>query len=527
MARHAPRDTKSRRAIAARHYALRSVRPSPARAEAPVPEAWLPLGDLRNLPELDVVIVPAALVDADAVAPAVEARHAPAPGAEPEDRTSAVERIEPAFTGHVDLAELPDLPDLPAWESAPAVQAWDRRSRRAAERRARTKRRRTRLAIAAGLVLVVGTIVWRLLLPTSHPVEINVDGQRIRTDAGGADTVGDALAHAEIWVGPFDRVQPALGAPIPPRGAISLQRAHPVELDIDGKQQSVWTTATTLSGLRAELKIDPALVALGVPSTPKLDPAVPIVLRSSRPVTVVVDGQTLGLSTTALTVREFLNNNAITLDGNDQVTPGLDQPVPVNGTITVVRMDAGQRMETQPVPYATVQRTDPTLPKGQYRVMQEGVNGSAQITYQQTIRDGRVVAERVVSTVVTVAAKPKIVAVGAKATVPPSGSGSGTSGTGSAAPAGPAPAAAQPSGTGHSESGGATWYQITAGTCAHKTIPMGTVVTVTNTQNGRSTTCVVADRGPFAAGRIIDLSPDTFDKIANRSQGVVPVTLSW
>jgi uncharacterized protein YabE (DUF348 family) len=509
MARHALRDTKSRRAIAARHYALRSVRPSPARAQAPVPEAWLPLADLRNLPELDVIIVPADLVAADIAAAVITA---PAPTVEPEERTSAVERVEPAFVGFV------ELPELPVWAgAAPAVRASDRRGRRAAERRARTKRRRTRLAIVAGLILVVGAILWKLLLPTHHEVDINVDGQRIRTDsADSADTVGDALAKAEVWVGPFDRVQPSLDASIPARGVIEVQRAHAVVLDTDGQQQAVWTTATTLAGLRAALKIDPALVALGVQSTLTFDPAAPVVFRSSRPVTLIVDGSTQPMATTALRVGELLGDNGIVLGAEDVVTPAPDQPVPVNGAVTVTRVAAGQRSEPRVVPYSTQKKPDPTLAKGQTRVLQDGVNGSAQVLYEQTLRDGRVASERVVSVTVTVPAKPKVVAVGTKASVVAAATATTRS-----------PSIAQPSGTGHTESGGATWYATAAGTCAHKTIPRGTVVTVTNTENGRSTTCVVADSGPYAAGRIIDLSPDTFDKIASRSQGVVPVTLTW
>ncbi len=508
MARHALRDSKSRRAVAARHYALRSVRPSPARAQAPVPEAWLPLADLHKLPDLDVIIVPADVV----AAAAPEARAvttAPAPVIEPEERTSAVERVEPALVGFV------ELPELPTWAgAAPAVRASDRRGRRAAERRARTKRRRTRLTIIAGLVLIVGAILWKLLLPTHHEVDINVDGQRIRT--GSADTVGDALANAEIWVGPFDRVQPSLDASIPARGLIEVQRAHPVMLDIDGKQQAVWTTATTLAALRAELKVDPALVAIGAASTPNLDPTAPVVFRSSRPVTVVADGGTQPMATTALTTGELLSDNGIVLGAQDQVSPAADQPVPVGGTVTVVRVAAGQRSEPRVIAYSTQQKLDPTLAKGQYRVLQDGVNGSETVTYQQTIRDGQVVAETPIGTTVTLAAKPKIVAVGTRASVV------------AAAPATTrAPSIAAVSGTGHTESGQATYYATAPGTCAHKTIAMGTVVTVTNTANGRSTTCVVADRGPYAAGRIIDLSPDTFDKIASRSQGVASVTLTW
>lgn len=44
-------------------------------------------------------------------------------------------------------------------------------------------------------------------------------------------------------------------------------------------------------------------------------------------------------------------------------------------------------------------------------------------------------------------------------------------------------------------------------TAAHRTLPFGTRVTVTNRQNGRTAVVRINDRGPFVHGRVIDLSP--------------------
>ncbi len=49
-------------------------------------------------------------------------------------------------------------------------------------------------------------------------------------------------------------------------------------------------------------------------------------------------------------------------------------------------------------------------------------------------------------------------------------------------------------------------YSMYAHTAAHKTLPMNTIVRVTNKENGKSTIVRINDRGPFVAGRIIDLS---------------------
>lgn len=90
--------------------------------------------------------------------------------------------------------------------------------------------------------------------------------------------------------------------------------------------------------------------------------------------------------------------------------------------------------------------------------------------------------------------------------------------------AAPAPA---PAPSGNTESGKASWYDHQPGICAHKTLPFGTVVTVTNTANGKRTTCTVGDRGPYVAGWVIDLNPREFEQLAPRSAGVISVRLDW
>ncbi len=49
--------------------------------------------------------------------------------------------------------------------------------------------------------------------------------------------------------------------------------------------------------------------------------------------------------------------------------------------------------------------------------------------------------------------------------------------------------------------------QPSALTAAHRTLPFGTLVRVTNNGNGRSVVVRINDRGPFVAGRVIDLTP--------------------
>lgn len=89
-------------------------------------------------------------------------------------------------------------------------------------------------------------------------------------------------------------------------------------------------------------------------------------------------------------------------------------------------------------------------------------------------------------------------------------------------------------------SGEASWYgpgfngQTTANgevfnqnelTAAHPNLPFGTKVKVTNMNNGRSVVVRINDRGPYAAGRVIDLSAAAAQVLGVVSTGVAPVQL--
>ena len=60
---------------------------------------------------------------------------------------------------------------------------------------------------------------------------------------------------------------------------------------------------------------------------------------------------------------------------------------------------------------------------------------------------------------------------------------------------------------------------------AHKTLPMGSRIKVINLDNGRSAVVTIVDRGPFCAGRIIDVSTFVAGVLGFRVAGVAHVKL--
>ena len=86
--------------------------------------------------------------------------------------------------------------------------------------------------------------------------------------------------------------------------------------------------------------------------------------------------------------------------------------------------------------------------------------------------------------------------------------------------------------------GGASWYALTsktasgermnpaAMTAAHRTLPFGTRIRVTNQRNGRSVMVRINDRGPFVRGRVIDLSRAAAHELGFVRSGHTPICIS-
>ena len=107
------------------------------------------------------------------------------------------------------------------------------------------------------------------------------------------------------------------------------------------------------------------------------------------------------------------------------------------------------------------------------------------------------------------------------------------------------PAASPPSprgpSTGWTEVGVASWYghpyhgrptasgeiyDMDAPTGAHPTLPFGTRLRVENLDNGRSTTLTINDRGPFAKGRILDVSRRVAEELGMLGPGTARVRIT-
>lgn len=509
------------------------MRPSPARIEAPEPDAWLPIlhvtGELEALDlsgEIELLHLEEGYADLDreladleagfwSTAPASleeavarVARHAPLEAEPPTGPVPGLDFVAPAATRSQEPAG-----GSPEGAVVAQPQAARIRHRTELVARRRTARLQHRIVGTALVVAILGAFaaVAPSLLGAAAPqrdVSVTIDGRTVSLTTRAA-TVGDLLAAHQVRLAPGDRAIPSLRAPLSEGLSIRVLRAFPVDVDVAGATRTVRTTQHTIAALRHELGLSPALVL--APRPTRLRAGVTLVFRMRYDVTLDVDGKAVAVRrSTALDVAALLTARHVALGARDEVTPPLATRLANGMAIKVFRLADGQVAERSEVPFTVQTRDDPSLAKGVQRLLQAGKKGEQRALYFVTTSNGAVVQKQLLGTELLVPPTPEVWVKGTKPPAPSAGSG-------------PGPAAGPPR-----ASGLATWYGAASGTCAHLTLAMGTTVTLTNRATGATARCRVADRGPQAStGRVIDLAPDVFRRLAPLGQGVVSVDLSW
>ncbi|MCL6638423.1 MAG: ubiquitin-like domain-containing protein [Firmicutes bacterium] len=187
----------------------------------------------------------------------------------------------------------------------------------------------------------------------------------------------------------------------------------PVVLAVDGKEVKVRTFARTVGGFLQAQKLivsDKDEIIPGV-ETP-LRSGMTVTVNHALPVSVAVDGRNLSLYTRRRTVGEFLDEYGITPGPEDEVEPGLNEPVTAGMAVHVARVRTETAYLEAPVQYRVVNRYTTKLPSGATRVAREGSEGVERQTWLVTYRDGQEAGRKMVDREVIVEPVDKIMMVG-------------------------------------------------------------------------------------------------------------------
>lgn len=282
-------------------------------------------------------------------------------------------------------------------------------------------------AQAAVLTAVVGGTVAFANQDTD--VDLTVDGKTALVSED-ADTVGELLAARGIRLGSRDVVAPSPAAKIEDGDDVVVRYARQLEVSVDGKKQTFWTT---------ELTVDAALRAVGIRadgarlsasrSLPLGRQGLALVVTTPKQVTVVADGKRAKVTTTAPTVGDLLTEQGLTLRADDTLSVLQSTPTVKGLVVALTRIDKKTVTKTEKVSYATTSVKSAKLFKGEKKVVTEGEQGSRKATYAVTLADGKVVSKKLVTATVTKKPVTQVVQVGTKARPVASSGGGGGGGS--------------------------------------------------------------------------------------------------
>ncbi|CAN5804720.1 MAG: transglycosylase family protein [Geodermatophilaceae bacterium] len=274
--------------------------------------------------------------------------------------------------------------------------------------------RRSLQLILFGIVLtglVAGSVAWASF---SKTVTVTVDGVASQVSTR-ADTVGDVLADADLSVAEHDTLAPAADEAVSDGGEILLNRGRLLTLTVDGVEREVWVTARSVDDALDMLGFRASDIYVSASRSERLPlSGLALDVRMPKSVTILVDGQTRTVETTAYDVEALLAEQDITLAATDTASLLLEQPLLNLMTLTVTRISFREVQETRAIANRTVEQEDDSLFEDQSEVRQEGAAGTEVVTYRITMTNGKESARSQLSAKVTKQPVDRVVAVGTK-----------------------------------------------------------------------------------------------------------------
>lgn len=413
-------------------------------------------------------------------------------------------------------------------------------------------KKKTPIIAAAALATVFAGGGGGAAYAMSNEVTVNAYG-RVATFRTFDTQVADILEAHGVDVSHTDLVKPALGETVDSGDKIVVKDRDEVKLSVDGAEQSVLVEGDTVADALAQAGIDAEGAAVSPkPDTKLEDVDGPVTVTTPKDITVTgMNGSWVAKGTTVRTVQDLLDKYfADSVDADDDVTPSRDTVLKDGDTIHLVRLSSEDKTEKVAIDYKTETRKDDAIYEGETRVVTKGEKGEKTIVKKVSTTDGKVTGEEVVKEEVTKEPVTEVVAKGTKkrpAEEPKNAElksedvskdsgdapkqsrkkSSESAPQGGKAVSGVRSCGASFYGNGDGTDGGPTAsgerFNTHAYTAAHKSLPFGTRVRVTNKANGRSVVVRINDRGPYVGGRCLDLSYAAMKSIGGVSSGVARV----
>jgi uncharacterized protein YabE (DUF348 family) len=269
-------------------------------------------------------------------------------------------------------------------------------------------------AVAAGVtaLAVAGGTFGYVTLDKAVALSIDGDMRQVQTME---PTVGELLEKQGIQVGERDVVMPSPDTRLAEGTAITVSYGRLVTITVDGAEQQIWTTATSVDRAIDELGVD----TTGADIEPGLDTAVgrdgiAVDIATAKTVTIIAAGKKRNVTTTAQTVAGALTAAKIKVDGNDKLSVRPTAKLLDGTSVRYVEVTESKVTKKVSLAFDTVHKETDELDKGDTKVDRKGVKGVRTLTYKVVRHDGKTVSKKRTSAKTTKKPVARVVLVGTK-----------------------------------------------------------------------------------------------------------------
>lgn len=269
----------------------------------------------------------------------------------------------------------------------------------------------------ASFIVFASALTFIIYETTKTSVALTLDGKKQIIETHSS-TIQELLDDLDIAVSSEDYVFPSLNTEITDDLEVVWKKAKQVEWQKDDEKKTVWTTVGTVKEFLEEQKVS---LNEHDQINQKLDSSIKhnmdIVVHTAFPITLVDAGQETQVWSTSTTVADFLNKQEISLAQLDRVEPDLKEKVKANAVVNITRIEKVTDVVEQPINYAVITQKDSSLPEGTEQVVQEGKEGLVSKEFEVTKENGNEVSRKLLSEKTVTEKQDKVVTVGTKTDV--------------------------------------------------------------------------------------------------------------
>jgi uncharacterized protein YabE (DUF348 family) len=238
-------------------------------------------------------------------------------------------------------------------------------------------------------------------------------GRQVLDDLGLSASVDDAVAVNGAFDDALTGVTPASSQVM---AELELRRAQPISI-VEGSAPAlqIKTTARTVGEALLQAGVMLYLADRVSPAPgERMAPNMQISIERAKPVTIWVDGRQVRTRTLSPKVSDVLAEMNIVLFEQDYARPALDSPIEPNTEVRVVRIRREVTIQQEYIPFETVWQADPELELDNQFLAQDGAPGVREQRNLVTFEDGLEVKRELTADFVARAPQPRVYKYGTK-----------------------------------------------------------------------------------------------------------------